>query len=240
MICGGLRSLRDVSMSLSSDGTAWRFRVSMIWGQVGLVHENHEPRTTGTGKSRRAWCKTYACEGVDDLESEMTQPAKVQEPSMEGILASIRRIIADDEAKPPPGADKPAAAAPPPAPVKPEKPATASRMLRPPRPPVMNDIPPSKIASSAKPAAPRRLRHRHRPRATSEDDMDAPAEWPGRDDDRGRSAPATARRRGAGADRRHGGGGRAAAVFVPEGRPRGRSGVCGGGGAENDAAAAGL
>jgi hypothetical protein len=32
------------------------------------------------------------------VESEMTQPAKVQEPSMEEILASIRRIIADDEA----------------------------------------------------------------------------------------------------------------------------------------------
>lgn len=30
----------------------------------------------------------------------MTQPAKAQEPSMEEILASIRRIIADDEAKP--------------------------------------------------------------------------------------------------------------------------------------------
>ena len=37
----------------------------------------------------------------------MTQPAKVQEPSMEEILASIRRIIADDEAKPA-GAEKPA------------------------------------------------------------------------------------------------------------------------------------
>ncbi|OKO80637.1 hypothetical protein AC628_08645, partial [Bradyrhizobium sp. NAS96.2] len=43
----------------------------------------------------------------------MTQPAKVQEPSMEEILASIRRIIADDEAKPGAG-EKPAAAAPPP------------------------------------------------------------------------------------------------------------------------------
>lgn len=32
----------------------------------------------------------------------MTQPAKAQEPSMEDILASIRRIIADDEAKPEP------------------------------------------------------------------------------------------------------------------------------------------
>jgi hypothetical protein len=84
----------------------------------------------------------------------MTQPAKVQEPSMEEILASIRRIIADDEAKPPPGADKPAAAAPPPAPVKPEKPAAAVANAPAARPPVMNDIPPSKIASSAKPAAP--------------------------------------------------------------------------------------
>jgi len=38
----------------------------------------------------------------------MTQAAKVQEPSMEEILASIRRIIADDEAKPS-AAEKPAA-----------------------------------------------------------------------------------------------------------------------------------
>ena len=69
----------------------------------------------------------------------MTQPAKVQEPSMEEILASIRRIIADDEAKP---ADKPAAAAAPAAP--------------PPRP-VMKNIPPSAIPaaqSAAKAAAP--------------------------------------------------------------------------------------
>jgi cell pole-organizing protein PopZ len=41
-----------------------------------------------------------AGEGVDDVGLDMTQPAKVQEPSMEEILASIRRIIADDEAKP--------------------------------------------------------------------------------------------------------------------------------------------
>ena len=35
----------------------------------------------------------------------MTQPAKAQEPSMEEILASIRRIIADDDAaKSPPNA----------------------------------------------------------------------------------------------------------------------------------------
>jgi len=63
----------------------------------------------------------------------MTQPAKVQEPSMEEILASIRRIIADDEAKPP-AAEKPAAVA---APAKPEKPAAA-----PPAKPAMKEAPP--------------------------------------------------------------------------------------------------
>lgn len=66
----------------------------------------------------------------------MTQPAKVTEPSMEEILASIRRIIADDEAKPPP-ADA----------AKPEKAAAA-----PPKPQAISDIPPSKVAP-AKPAA---------------------------------------------------------------------------------------
>lgn len=76
----------------------------------------------------------------------MTQPAKVQEPSMEEILASIRRIIADDEAKPP-AAEKAAA----PEPVKAEKPAAAVPAPK----PAMNDIPPSKIASAAaKPAPP--------------------------------------------------------------------------------------
>ena len=64
----------------------------------------------------------------------MTQPAKVQEPSMEEILASIRRIIADDEAKPA-AAEK---AASPPAAAKPA---------------VMKDIPPSAIAPAPKPAA---------------------------------------------------------------------------------------
>ncbi|MGX9393053.1 PopZ family protein [Nitrobacteraceae bacterium UC4446_H13] len=39
----------------------------------------------------------------------MTQPAKVQEPSMEEILASIRRIIADDETKTPAAEQSPAA-----------------------------------------------------------------------------------------------------------------------------------
>jgi cell pole-organizing protein PopZ len=96
----------------------------------------------------------------------MTQPAKVQEPSMEEILASIRRIIADDEAKPP-AAEKAAA----PAPVA--KPAAAAPAAK---PPVMNDIPPSAIPAAqaaaakvapAKPAPPP-------PAASnSQDDIDA-------------------------------------------------------------------
>lgn len=68
----------------------------------------------------------------------MTQPAKVTEPSMEEILASIRRIIADDEAKPPP-----AEAA---------KPAPAPAAATAPKPQAIADIPPSKVAP-AKPAA---------------------------------------------------------------------------------------
>jgi cell pole-organizing protein PopZ len=82
----------------------------------------------------------------------MTQPAKVQEPSMEEILASIRRIIADDEAKPP-AAEKPASL---PTQAKPpEKPAAAVPAAK---PPAMNDIPPSAIpaaqAAAAKAAPP--------------------------------------------------------------------------------------
>jgi cell pole-organizing protein PopZ len=82
----------------------------------------------------------------------MTQPAKVQEPSMEEILASIRRIIADDEAKPP-AAEKPSSPAVPAKP--PEKPAAVAPAAK---APVMNDIPPSAIpaaqAAAAKAAPP--------------------------------------------------------------------------------------
>lgn len=47
-----------------------------------------------------------------DKDAGMSQAAKVQEPSMEEILASIRRIIADDEAaKPPVKASEPPATA---------------------------------------------------------------------------------------------------------------------------------
>jgi cell pole-organizing protein PopZ len=60
----------------------------------------------------------------------MTQPAKVQEPSMEEILASIRRIIADDETKPDASKPAEATAKPAPSPAKPEvavKPSVAAK-----------------------------------------------------------------------------------------------------------------
>ena len=110
----------------------------------------------------------------------MTQPAKVQEPSMEEILASIRRIIADDEAKPA-GAEK--APSPTVAP-KLEKPAAAAPAVK---APVMNNIPPSAIpaaqAAVAKAPAPPPARPAPPPAApppaaaapvsNSQDDIDA-------------------------------------------------------------------
>jgi cell pole-organizing protein PopZ len=70
----------------------------------------------------------------------MTQPAKSQEPSMEEILASIRRIIADDDAnktaprpaEPPPQAAAPAPAARPAPP--PQAPPPAPPRVTPPEP----------------------------------------------------------------------------------------------------------
>src|SRR6266403_1076897 len=75
----------------------------------------------------------------------MTQPAKVQEPSMEEILASIRRIIADDEARPA-GAEK----APGPTAAKLEKPAAVAPAVK---APVMTNIPPSAIPAAQAAAA---------------------------------------------------------------------------------------
>jgi cell pole-organizing protein PopZ len=92
----------------------------------------------------------------------MTQPAKVQEPSMEEILASIRRIIADDEAKP---AEKPAGPAAPAA--------SASPGAAPPaaKPSVMTDIPPSAIAAAQ--ATPAKAPEPPPAASNSQDDIDA-------------------------------------------------------------------
>jgi cell pole-organizing protein PopZ len=101
----------------------------------------------------------------------MTQPAKVQEPSMEEILASIRRIIADDEAKPA-IAEKPSSPAPP---AKPEKSNAAAPAAK---APVMNDIPPSAIPAipAAQAAAAKKAPPPAAPAPTasnSQDDIDA-------------------------------------------------------------------
>jgi cell pole-organizing protein PopZ len=75
----------------------------------------------------------------------MTQAAKSQEPSMEEILASIRRIIADDDTRPP---SAPPAAAPAPPPVAPAPP---PRQAAPPPPPPV--APPPAAASRNDPAS---------------------------------------------------------------------------------------
>jgi len=85
----------------------------------------------------------------------MTQPAKAQEPSMEEILASIRRIIADDDASKtqakapepakPAAAPRPAPAVSPPPPAPPRPPAAAKPAAPPPRAPVPAPAPSSII-----------------------------------------------------------------------------------------------
>jgi hypothetical protein len=72
----------------------------------------------------------------------MSQPAKAQEPSMEEILASIRRIIADDDTA------KPGKAAPPPA----AAPAPARPAAMPPRTPVPPSPQPAPRAAAPQPA----------------------------------------------------------------------------------------
>jgi hypothetical protein len=73
----------------------------------------------------------------------MTQSAKAQEPSMEEILASIRRIIADDDASK--TTKPPEVAAPKPAPAPPQPPAPAAAPVRaaapPPPPPPPKPVP---------------------------------------------------------------------------------------------------
>jgi cell pole-organizing protein PopZ len=77
-------------------------------------------------------------------DRQMSQSAKAQEPSMEEILASIRRIIADDDpAKP---AAKPAAAAPAPPPPAPAAPPRAA--APPPPPPTPAPPPPAAMSQS--------------------------------------------------------------------------------------------
>ncbi|MBI4275475.1 MAG: DUF2497 domain-containing protein [Rhizobiales bacterium] len=75
----------------------------------------------------------------------MNQPAKAQEPSMEEILASIRRIISNDD-----NGGKPAAA-PPPQPAPPPGPKVAFPA---PQRPVPTPVPPAATAPRVPPASP--------------------------------------------------------------------------------------
>ncbi len=95
----------------------------------------------------------------------MSQAAKAQEPSMEEILASIRRIIADDDASKPARLPEPAAPKPPPAAAVPARPAPP-----PPPPPaaavnkqsdidaMLADLDKPKPAAKVEPPKPRRRR----------------------------------------------------------------------------------
>jgi cell pole-organizing protein PopZ len=93
----------------------------------------------------------------------MTQPAKVQEPSMEEILASIRRIIADDEAKPAENAASPA----------PPASSASSGAAAPAKPAVMTDIPPSAIAAARPTPAKAPVPNPAPAAGNSQDDIDA-------------------------------------------------------------------
>ncbi|WP_375414978.1 DUF2497 domain-containing protein [uncultured Bradyrhizobium sp.] len=96
----------------------------------------------------------------------MTQPAKVQEPSMEEILASIRRIIADDEAKPAEKGARPAESP------KTEAATAAGSATR----PIMTDIPPSALVPMSTPAkagSPVQAPTQAPGAANSQDDIDA-------------------------------------------------------------------
>jgi cell pole-organizing protein PopZ len=94
----------------------------------------------------------------------MTQPAKVQEPSMEEILASIRRIIADDEAKPAEKAASPATSA------SSQSPGAAPPLAK---PVAMTDIPPSAIVAAQATPAKAPLADPPAAASNSQDDIDA-------------------------------------------------------------------
>jgi cell pole-organizing protein PopZ len=91
----------------------------------------------------------------------MSQAAKAQEPSMEEILASIRRIIADDDASK-------AAAAPAPKPAEPPKPAPAPAAK--PAAPQPAPARPAAAAPAPKPAPPPAA---PAPAVSMQDDIDA-------------------------------------------------------------------
>jgi len=83
----------------------------------------------------------------------MNQPARAQEPSMEEILASIRRIIADDDASKAPAGELPPAEPPPPPP--PPRPTPQAPPVQQVQPPVQVAPPPPPPPPAPPPAPPR-------------------------------------------------------------------------------------
>lgn len=93
----------------------------------------------------------------------MSQAAKVEEPSMEEILASIRRIIADDDASKTAKAPEPVASKPPPVAAVPARQASPSPPVAAPaattKPPIdidamLADLDKPKVAPNVEPLAP--------------------------------------------------------------------------------------
>ena len=105
--------------------------MSVVWGTTPVTF-NLKPRYASAlirAESRDA------TQGVGTWAGKrhMKQPAKAQEPTMEEILASIRRIIADDDTSKP--AAKPAEVPPPPAAAaRPEPPPPRPAPVEPPQP----------------------------------------------------------------------------------------------------------
>jgi cell pole-organizing protein PopZ len=91
---------------------------------AGVIRSNSDDRTVPDASQARFF-QRFPARYLTRMR-RMTQAAKAQEPSMEEILASIRRIIADDDATKPPAK----------APAKPAEPANAlAKAASPPPPP---------------------------------------------------------------------------------------------------------
>jgi cell pole-organizing protein PopZ len=84
----------------------------------------------------------------------MNQPARAQEPSMEEILASIRRIIADDDASKAPESAAAEPAPPPPRPVQQVQPPPPPVFTAPPPPPPPPPEPAARFEPEPEPAPP--------------------------------------------------------------------------------------
>jgi cell pole-organizing protein PopZ len=137
----------DLRHDILADGIAellLRDSASSRGLHLATVERTENAGNQGSQLGHRTGAASQAPEPGEDVG--MTQPAKFQEPSMEEILASIRRIIADDDA------NKPAA--------RPPEPAKAESQPEPPPPPLFSNPPPAppptrfRSEADARPAEP--------------------------------------------------------------------------------------